>query len=118
MVRRVRRTDNSGAQLREWLIEHELTLMTDALTPVGFHQGKKIEPPPSPPTPSEVVAAVNDETNVFAWNVGHDLRVLLAGEALHLYRRDLPGWCPARFAGALSDALVLTVDDELIAEDR
>ena len=116
MPRRPRRTRDDAA-LREWLIEQERELITRSLTSVGYHQGKPIEPPPVPPTVAEVDAKIRDPES-FAWFIGGWLRDLTEGRPYRLHRRDLPDWHPAWRVGQLSDALVLSEDNELIEAAR
>jgi hypothetical protein len=106
--------DNSGAELRAWLIDQERELLTDTVTPIPWHRGKEI-PAAEHVGPPDLDAISEDDP--LAWELSGDLRTLVRGRAYRLDRRDLPLDHPARRAGELGDALVLTERNELI-EDR
>jgi hypothetical protein len=104
--------DNSGAELRAWLLAEERELY-EAMT----------RPPPEPMNertpwrPPEPVAAVGPPLeDVLAAALGGWIRTLAEGKAYRLCRRDLPLDHPARRVGDLGDALVLTEDNELVPE--
>jgi hypothetical protein len=82
-------------------------LVAAMLTLPGLERGRPMEP--EPPN----LDAINDPESL-AWILGSALRDLMEGRAHRLDRRDLPDWHPARRAGDLGDALVLTEDNELL----
>ena len=107
-------TDVDGAAVRQ----HLLRLQSAALAsltgvdwpPRGFKGtlGEQLERDDLPPVPQFTDAQL-------AMPFGSDVRALAAGEEFAFNRGDLPDWHPARWAGALSDALVLTEGNELVA---
>ena len=105
--------DNSGAELRAWLIDGERALLADVLTPIPFRHGKEIpvEERVGPPDLDNI-----SEDDALAWILSSGLRDLVAGRAYRLQRRDLPDLHPAARAGALGDALILTANNELVEE--
>jgi hypothetical protein len=93
---------SGGAELRAWLLAEAKSVVAFLLGhdwPLGGHSSYE-------PTPTEIARHP----------FGTDVVALSEGRAYRLQRRDLPLDHPARRAGGLSDALVLTPNNELIDE--
>ena len=97
--------DNSGAELRAWLLAQEM------------ESYEAVTGPPQAPIdgrpPAQVDPAVG---NAIAEAMALFWCPLADGKAHQLCRRDLPPGHPARRVGDLSDALILPENDELIEE--
>ena len=101
-------SDNSGAELRAWLLDEERELLAWMLLPSGTLVDDDHPLPPAP----DLDDITEDDVMAFALSKG--ARALAAGQAYRLDRRDLPLDHPARRVGHLGDILVLTEHDELI----
>lgn len=98
--------DNSGAELRAWLLAQEMEIY-EAVTgpPQAPIDGR-------PPTQGDPAVG-----NAIAEAMAGFWQPLAEGKTHRLYRRDLPPDHPARRAGDLGDYLILTEGDELVMAD-
>jgi hypothetical protein len=97
--------DNSGAELRAWLLAEQIEIYEAVTGP------PRVPIDGRPPTQVDPTGwgEITDAMAAF-W------RPLAEGKAHRLCRRDLPPDHPARRVGDLSDYLVLTEANELVAE--
>jgi hypothetical protein len=108
---RLRDRSSGGAELRQWRLDYERELLAAMLTPVPWHHGKPIPVEKQAPPPN--LDAITED-DVMAWELSGPMRALAEGREYRLWRSDLPDWHPARRAGDLGDALVLTKDNKLL----